>query len=384
MASSNDQAGASILYRYCEKERMTTLPADLIFISYSRRDSEIMQRIVLYLRDQGFKVWVDNERLVPGTAIWEEEIEKAIKASSTVLIIMSPDSKNSEWVRREISLADQYRKHIMPVLVRGDEDASVTLRLATRQFVDLRHNEDKGLKSLYNALFLYRQNNKTQQDKNVVENPIEHEVSDSPLQRKEKTLQPAYRRDTGRISATNEWNKVFLFALGWLVAGGIGGFAYSSISIDVLGDVGNEVFGGLVGGFIGGLVMMAAIQSKGSGTLPKNLMSLLTGWALGGAIGWLIGFELTEAIGAGLGMVIFVIIGLAGTYGFNFITSNLGRVTGISAAWFIGEGIGWLIARRWMIDSLDIDDGTSWAVGTALAWAIGGIVLGWQILKPRE
>jgi membrane protein YqaA with SNARE-associated domain len=362
---------------------MPELPDDSIFISYSRRDSEIMQRIVLYLRDQGFKVWVDNERLVPGTAIWEEEIEKAIKASSTVLIIMSPDSKNSEWVRREISLADQYRKHIMPVLVRGDEDSSVTLRLATRQFVDLRQNEDKGLKSLHNALFLYRQNNKTQQDKNVVENPIEHEVSDSPLQRKEKTLQPVYQRDTGRISATNEWNKVFLFALGWLVAGGIGGFAYSSISIDVLGDVGNELFGGLVGGFIGGLVVMAARQSMGSDAPPKSLASLLTSWTLGGALGWVIGFELTEAIGAGIGMVVFVIAGLAGTYGFKYITANVGSVIGIATAWFLGEAFGWLVARRWMLDSLDIDQGTSWAVGTALAWAIGGFVLGWQMFKVK-
>src|SRR5512138_1337521 len=108
---------------------MSDLPADPVFISYSRRDTEIMQRVVVFLRDQGFKVWVDNERLIPGTAIWEEEIEKAIKAANIVIVVMSPDSKNSEWVRREISLADQYRKYILPILVSGDEDSSITLRL---------------------------------------------------------------------------------------------------------------------------------------------------------------------------------------------------------------------------------------------------------------
>ena len=79
-------------------------------------------------------MWVDNEKLVPGTPIWEEEIEKAIKAASAVVVILSPDSKNSEWVRREISLADQYRTRIFPVMVRGDEDSSITIRLITRQY----------------------------------------------------------------------------------------------------------------------------------------------------------------------------------------------------------------------------------------------------------
>src|ERR1051326_713754 len=126
-----------------------------VFMSYSRRDSDVMWRTAKYLRAQGINVWVDNEKLVPGTAIWEEEIEKALKAASAVVVVMSPDSKNSEWVRREISLADQYRKHILPILVRGDEDSSITLRLITRQFVDLRQNEEKGLQSLRPALGLY-------------------------------------------------------------------------------------------------------------------------------------------------------------------------------------------------------------------------------------
>lgn len=111
-----------------------------------------MWRIVRFLRDQGVKVWVDNEKLIPGTPIWEEEIEIAIKSASAVVVVLSPDAKSSEWVRREISLADQNRKRIFPVLVRGDEDSSITLRLITRQHVDLRENEDAGLNSLHEAI----------------------------------------------------------------------------------------------------------------------------------------------------------------------------------------------------------------------------------------
>src|SRR3990172_377152 len=124
-------------------------------MSYSRRDEAVMRRIATFLRKQGINVWVDNEKLTPGTSIWEAEIEKAIKSASAVVVILSPDSKNSEWVRREITLADQYRSRIFPVLVRGGEDTSIGIRLITRQFIDIRHNEEIGLVSLVEALSAY-------------------------------------------------------------------------------------------------------------------------------------------------------------------------------------------------------------------------------------
>ena len=129
--------------------------ADQVFISYSRKDDAIMRRIVAFLRGEGINVWVDNEKLVPGTPIWEEEIEKAIKAAGAIVVVMSPDSKNSEWVRREISLAEQDRIRIFPVLVSGDEDSAITIRLITKQFVDIRKNENVGLSSLSTNLLDY-------------------------------------------------------------------------------------------------------------------------------------------------------------------------------------------------------------------------------------
>jgi hypothetical protein len=126
--------------------------AEPVFISYSRRDDEIMRRIAFHLRDEGYKVWVDNEKLIPGTAAWEESIENAIKSAFAVIVILSPDSKNSEWVRREITYADQFQKRVFPVLVKGSEEISLPLRLVTRQYVDLRQDEDAGLSALSAAI----------------------------------------------------------------------------------------------------------------------------------------------------------------------------------------------------------------------------------------
>jgi hypothetical protein len=126
-----------------------------IFISYSRRDEVVMRRIVKYLRGEGILVWVDNEKLVPGTPIWEYEIEKAIRGAFAIVVVLSPDAKKSEWVLREITLADQFHKRVFPVLVGGTDEDSIPLRLITRQFVDLRRDELTGLKSLSTAISFY-------------------------------------------------------------------------------------------------------------------------------------------------------------------------------------------------------------------------------------
>jgi len=134
---------------------MSQLSTGHVFISYSRKDNAIMRRIVSNLRQQGIKVWVDNEELIPGTPVWEREIEAAIGNAFAIIVILSPDSKNSEWVRREITLTEQHRKRIFPVLVEGDEGSSISLRLITHQFVDLRHNEKAGLNALSAAIQSY-------------------------------------------------------------------------------------------------------------------------------------------------------------------------------------------------------------------------------------
>lgn len=86
-----------------------------VFISYSRKDGDVMRRIVQHLRAQGIAAWVDNESLIPGTHVWESEIERAIINSFAVVVVLSSDAKKSEWVLREITLADEYEKRIFPV-----------------------------------------------------------------------------------------------------------------------------------------------------------------------------------------------------------------------------------------------------------------------------
>lgn len=122
------------------------------FISYSRTDTTQKQNIVKQLRARGINLWVDIENLVPGTPAWEREIERAIRSAAGIIVLLSPESNNSEWVRREISFAEQHEKQVFPVLIHGDEDDSIPLRLSNHQRVDLRRNYNNGLDELADAL----------------------------------------------------------------------------------------------------------------------------------------------------------------------------------------------------------------------------------------
>lgn len=128
------------------------MSAPYFFMSYSREDTAKQRRVVRELRERGVNIWVDVENLTPGTPTWEREIEKAIRGATGIIVLLSPESNNSEWVRREISFGEQHRKRIFPVLIEGDDHTSTPLRLASHQRVDLRTKFEAGLDELADAL----------------------------------------------------------------------------------------------------------------------------------------------------------------------------------------------------------------------------------------
>ncbi len=85
-----------------------------IFLSYKKEDFEIADRLVAALRKEGMSVWWDDG-LTPKAA-WDEEIEREISDASTVVVLWSPRSVSSEWVRREAHFA-QERGKLVPVIV---------------------------------------------------------------------------------------------------------------------------------------------------------------------------------------------------------------------------------------------------------------------------
>ena len=117
-----------------------------VFLSYSRKDAEIMRQLREQFSRHGLDVWTDED-LVPGTPLWSNAIESALDEAGCVVAIMSPHFKQSEWAEREMSYATG-RVPIIPVLVRGDIHNAVPLELAGTQYLDLRDNDSSVVQTL--------------------------------------------------------------------------------------------------------------------------------------------------------------------------------------------------------------------------------------------
>lgn len=133
-----------------------------IFLSYSRKDLEIMQRIRDSLIYEDIRVWTD-EKLEPGTPSWQAAIEQAIEQSGCIVVLLSPDSKNSEWVRNELSYATTHNKTIYPVLVRGNENEAVPIRLINTQRIDVRTRFLEHMQKLVDKLQEYLRSSEEEQ-----------------------------------------------------------------------------------------------------------------------------------------------------------------------------------------------------------------------------
>ena len=85
-----------------------------VFISYSRKDSEIVKAIYEWLGKAGYKCWLDVDGMFSGVS-YKKVIVDAIKRSKVLLFMSSENSNKSLNVVSEISIAMKYGKKIIPV-----------------------------------------------------------------------------------------------------------------------------------------------------------------------------------------------------------------------------------------------------------------------------
>ncbi|MFI5202647.1 MAG: TIR domain-containing protein, partial [Candidatus Kapaibacterium sp.] len=87
-----------------------------VFISYSKSDRIHALDLAGELRAHGFSVWIDQGS-IGGAKNWATEIVKAIDACSTFLCLLSPHSLASHNVAKELHLASEKQKNILPILL---------------------------------------------------------------------------------------------------------------------------------------------------------------------------------------------------------------------------------------------------------------------------
>ena len=84
-----------------------------IFISYSRKDIEVVRRIKVDIeKATGTKCWMDLEGISYTSPDFVKIIAPAIENASVFVFILTPDSQISQWARNELLLAYDLEKSV--------------------------------------------------------------------------------------------------------------------------------------------------------------------------------------------------------------------------------------------------------------------------------
>lgn len=86
-----------------------------IFVSYSRKDIDFARKLSEDLETAGYDVWWDLSDLRGGDD-WVRVIPDAIAGCDFFVVILSPNSVESEWVRKEYTQALSLRKKVVPIM----------------------------------------------------------------------------------------------------------------------------------------------------------------------------------------------------------------------------------------------------------------------------
>ena len=124
-----------------------------VFISYGSADRKQIQDLVSRLRQAGITVWID-EAGIEGAAMWSEEIVGAIDNCKVLILTISPNSTKSKNVVRELALASEGEKTILPIFLEPtDIPESMKYQLAGIQRVEyFTGNEEQAIDSVLRAL----------------------------------------------------------------------------------------------------------------------------------------------------------------------------------------------------------------------------------------
>ena len=102
-----------------------------VFISYKKEDRANVERIVSALQNEGLSVWWDDS-LTP-KASWDSEIERELSQAAAALVLWTPLSAASDWVRTEAHFA-QERGKLIPVML---ENCKLPIAFLLKQTIDL-------------------------------------------------------------------------------------------------------------------------------------------------------------------------------------------------------------------------------------------------------
>jgi hypothetical protein len=91
--------------------------AQHVFVSYKHEEKEFADMLIRQLQMAGFAIWVDTEQLRAGEN-WREAINFAIHDSFALILVITPEARESQYVTYEWAFAQGAGVKVIPILLR--------------------------------------------------------------------------------------------------------------------------------------------------------------------------------------------------------------------------------------------------------------------------
>lgn len=93
--------------------------SDAVFVSYARANQRIVVPVIEAAEQSGSKFWLDQKGITAGDG-WAGEIVRAMRGAAGCVVMCSKAAFESDHVKREVYLADRYRKRLVPVFIENE------------------------------------------------------------------------------------------------------------------------------------------------------------------------------------------------------------------------------------------------------------------------
>jgi hypothetical protein len=129
---------------------MATVFPHEVFLSHSSLDRQFADDLAAVLRQHQVPVWYSQTNIV-GAQQWQDEIGAALLRCDWFAVVLSPQSVDSMWVKRELSYAlqqNRFENKIVPILFQPSQFERLSWALSLFQIVDFTASFDEGFRNL--------------------------------------------------------------------------------------------------------------------------------------------------------------------------------------------------------------------------------------------
>lgn len=139
---------------YCIRTQVSSISRSIrVFFSYHHANIDIARRMAADLRAKGFEVWLDLKSMPVG-ANFQKEMFGAIDRTlenGAMVVLVSPDSMESEYVLQELKYALAQEGRVVPCLL-GTRPPIMPLELQRIQWIEFAQGYEEGFQRLLRTL----------------------------------------------------------------------------------------------------------------------------------------------------------------------------------------------------------------------------------------